>query len=85
MVAKLLPDPAHMVPVAGEAEGIKVSERAKPAAYRRPPEIEMCRMYVERGAASGTPAALSLKNGLNGLMRDIYVPDGCIVGIHRAP
>jgi len=85
MVAKSLPDPAHVIPVAGEAERLKVPERAKPAAYCRPPEIEMCRMCVERGAASGTPATLPLKDGLNSLMRDIYVPDGCIVGIHRAP
>ena len=85
MVAKLLPDPAHMVPVAGEAEGIKVSERAKSAAYRRPPEIKVCCADVERGAASGTPAALSLKDGPGGLMRNICVSDGCIVGILRAP
>lgn len=42
MVGELPPDPAHVVQVAGGAEGRQVPECMGPAADHRLPEVEVC-------------------------------------------
>lgn len=83
MVGEPLPDPAHMVQVAGGAEGCKVPERMGAAADRRSPEVEVRRSGVERGAAPGAPVVLPLKDGLDSLVREIRISDRHIVEVHR--
>lgn len=83
MVGEPLPDPAHMAQMAGGAEGCKVPERMGAAADRRSPEVEVRRSGVERGATPGAPVVLPLKDGPDGLVREIRVSDRHIVEVHR--
>jgi len=69
------PDPAHEVPVAERAEGLKVPGDRGTAADNRLPEIEVRGAGSERGVAPGAPVPLPLDDGRPGLIRYVCIPD----------